>query len=112
MAGAGERLVAEELGLEAEAVRAEVGTPTASLRSSAADDEADVVIWNPDGSKAELSGNGTRIAARWLAMDRAPAGHRAGGPREVAARVADGEVEQGLGAVTVAEARAGGRRRS
>src|SRR2546423_1743444 len=29
--------------------------------------EADIVIWNPDGSTAELSGNGTRIAARWLA---------------------------------------------
>jgi diaminopimelate epimerase len=28
---------------------------------------AEVVIWNPDGSTAELSGNGTRIAARWLA---------------------------------------------
>jgi diaminopimelate epimerase len=27
---------------------------------------ADVVIWNPDGSTAEMSGNGTRIAARWL----------------------------------------------
>ena len=25
------------------------------------------MIWNPDGSVAELSGNGTRIAARWLA---------------------------------------------
>src|SRR5207248_11268786 len=31
------------------------------------DDEVDVVIWNRDGSTAELSGNGTRIAARWLA---------------------------------------------
>ena len=30
-------------------------------------DTAEVVIWNPDGSVAELSGNGTRIAARWLA---------------------------------------------
>lgn len=29
--------------------------------------EAHVEIWNPDGSTAELSGNGTRIAARWLA---------------------------------------------
>ena len=29
-------------------------------------------IWNPDGSTAELSGNGTRIAAAWLApRDRA-----------------------------------------
>ena len=27
----------------------------------------EVVIWNPDGSTAEMSGNGTRIAARWLA---------------------------------------------
>jgi diaminopimelate epimerase len=27
---------------------------------------AQVVIWNPDGSLAETSGNGTRIAARWL----------------------------------------------
>jgi diaminopimelate epimerase len=28
---------------------------------------AEVVIWNPDGSVAEMSGNGVRIAARWLA---------------------------------------------
>ena len=27
----------------------------------------DIAIWNPDGSRAELSGNGTRIAAAWLA---------------------------------------------
>ncbi len=27
---------------------------------------AELVIWNPDGSTAELSGNGARIAARWL----------------------------------------------
>src|SRR5437868_6790995 len=30
-------------------------------------ESAEIVIWNPDGSTAELSGNGTRIAARWLA---------------------------------------------
>ena len=35
--------------------------------TSANGDRAEVVIWNPDGSTAELSGNGTRIAARWLA---------------------------------------------
>jgi diaminopimelate epimerase len=29
--------------------------------------EADVAIWNPDGSQAEFSGNGTRLAAMWLA---------------------------------------------
>ncbi|MGL6278594.1 MAG: diaminopimelate epimerase [Gaiella sp.] len=28
---------------------------------------AEVVIWNPDGSTAEMSGNGVRIAACWLA---------------------------------------------
>ena len=31
-----------------------------------------VTIWNPDGSTAEMSGNGVRIAARWLA---AQSGH-------------------------------------
>jgi diaminopimelate epimerase len=30
---------------------------------------AGLVIWNRDGSTAELSGNGTRIAARWLARE-------------------------------------------
>jgi len=30
------------------------------------DARATVRIWNPDGSTAELSGNGTRIAAAWL----------------------------------------------
>ncbi len=28
---------------------------------------AEIVIWNPDGSIAEMSGNGMRIAATWLA---------------------------------------------
>jgi diaminopimelate epimerase len=31
--------------------------------------EAAVTIWNPDGSVAEMSGNGVRIAARWLALE-------------------------------------------
>jgi diaminopimelate epimerase len=30
-------------------------------------ESAEIVIWNPDGSIAEMSGNGVRIAARWLA---------------------------------------------
>jgi diaminopimelate epimerase len=69
------------------------------------DDWAEVVIWNPDGSRAEMSGNGTRIAARWVA-------ERSGadevtitvGPREVRARMLDGPlVEQDLGEVTVFE---------
>jgi diaminopimelate epimerase len=65
---------------------------------------AEVVIWNPDGSTAELSGNGTRIASRWLARR---AGARevmiAVGEREVAARIRDGlEVEIDMGPVEVA----------
>ena len=31
------------------------------------DDWVEIAIWNPDGSRAEMSGNGTRIAAKWLA---------------------------------------------
>jgi diaminopimelate epimerase len=64
--------------------------------------EAEIAIWNPDGSRAELSGNGTRIAARWLA-DRS-------GVSEVRIRVGErltkawisGEVvEQEIGPVEV-----------
>ena len=68
-------------------------------------DRAEVVIWNPDGSTAELSGNGTRIAARWLARrSGARAVRITVGPREVAARMAEGaEVEQDMGAVEVGE---------
>lgn len=64
---------------------------------------ADAVIWNPDGSTAEMSGNGTRIAARWLA-------ERAGatevtvtvGSRAVRARVLnERDVETEVGAVEV-----------
>ena len=64
---------------------------------------AEIVIWNPDGSQAEMSGNGTRIAARWLAR-RADASdvHIAVGLREVTARVRDGlEVETDMGRVAV-----------
>ena len=70
---------------------------------SANRDRAEVVIWNPDGSIAELSGNGTRIAARWLARRAASDEVRiVVGAREVAARMRGGrEVEQELGAVEV-----------
>ena len=60
-------LVTEEP-LTADAVRAEVGDADGILEVSArGEDWLEIVIWNPDGSQAELSGNGTRIAARWLA---------------------------------------------
>ena len=70
---------------------------------SADGDQAELVIWNPDGSTAELSGNGTRIAARWLAR-RSGAGEVriVVGPREVVATMRDGaEVEMDMGTVEV-----------
>jgi diaminopimelate epimerase len=70
---------------------------------SANGDEAEVVIWNPDGSTAELSGNGTRIAARWLARRSGADEVRIRvGPREVAARMQGGaQVESDVGRVEV-----------
>jgi diaminopimelate epimerase len=67
------------------------------------DDWADVRIWNPDGSLAEMSGNGTRIAARWLAArtGRERVTIRVG-PRETTARIMPRElVEQDLGEIEV-----------
>jgi diaminopimelate epimerase len=68
-------------------------------------DEAEVRIWNPDGSLAELSGNGVRIAARWLARRNARATVRIRvGERVVEARMLGGlEVEMEMGEVTVGE---------
>jgi diaminopimelate epimerase len=66
---------------------------------------AEIVIWNPDGSVAEFSGNGSRIAAAWL-------GARAGTAQVtigVAGRVYpaairdDGTVAMGVGDVEVGE---------
>jgi diaminopimelate epimerase len=68
-------------------------------------DRVEIAIWNPDGSQAELSGNGTRIAAAWLAA-------RSGadrievvvGERTVVARMlGDGTVEQEMGEVVVGQ---------
>jgi diaminopimelate epimerase len=67
--------------------------------------DAEVVIWNPDGSTAELSGNGTRIAARWLARRSGAEEVRIHvGTREVRARMRGGlEVEMDVGEVEVGE---------
>jgi diaminopimelate epimerase len=72
---------------------------------SANGDLAELVIWNPDGSTAELSGNGTRIAARWLARrSGADTVRLQVGPREVVARMRAGlQVEMDMGAVVVGE---------
>ena len=97
-------LVTEESPLTAESVRESVDDTDGILEVlSAGEDWLEIAIWNPDGSQAEMSGNGTRIAARWLAA-------RTGaldvivrvGVREVRARMLDGPlVEQDLGLVEV-----------
>jgi len=69
------------------------------------DDWAEVRIWNPDGSLAEMSGNGTRIAARWLSArtGREQVTVRVG-PRDVRARILwEDLVEQDLGQVEISE---------
>jgi diaminopimelate epimerase len=99
-------LLTAEQTLTPERVREEVGDADGILEVVAVSAaEADVVIWNPDGSIAEMSGNGTRIVARWLG-ERSGAGDvvvRTGG-REIPARMlADGRVEQAMGDVRVFE---------
>ena len=63
---------------------------------------ADVTVWNPDGSQAEFSGNGARIAAAWLATEAGAEEVvvRFGG-REVPAAVRGHEVEVDIGPVEV-----------
>jgi diaminopimelate epimerase len=61
-------LVAEEP-LTADVVRTHVGDADGILEiKSRGRDWVEIAIWNPDGSAAEMSGNGTRIAASWLAQ--------------------------------------------
>jgi diaminopimelate epimerase len=97
-------LLTEERGLAAEQVRAAVGDADGVLEVVRVDGaRAEIVVWNPDGSVAEMSGNGTRIAAAWLAQRtgaREVAVTSAG--REVRARVLDdARIEQEMGAVRV-----------
>jgi diaminopimelate epimerase len=68
-------------------------------------ERAEVVIWNPDGSTAELSGNGTRIAARWLARRSASETVTITvGSRDVVAHMRGGlQVEMEMGPVEVGE---------
>jgi diaminopimelate epimerase len=97
-----------ELGvaLTPERVRAEVGVSDGILEVVAfARGEAEIVVWNPDGSVAEMSGNGTRIAALWLAEKTGVdvVEIRVGARRVVARIREDGLVEQDLGPVEVFE---------
>ena len=65
---------------------------------------AEVVIWNPDGSVAEFSGNGTRIAAAWL-LERGSIADvvLTVSAREYRARKRGGAIELEVGPVEVCE---------
>jgi len=66
-------------------------------------DDVTVAIVNPDSSRAEMSGNGTRIAAAWLMSRSGSTQARVHvGPRTVAVRrTEDGLYESALGPVAV-----------
>jgi len=90
--------------LTAELVRSTVGDTDGILEVlDRGPDWVGVAIWNPDGSLAEMSGNGTRIAARWLADETGATTVTVRvGPRDVVARMLPGGlVEQDLGPVVV-----------
>jgi diaminopimelate epimerase len=86
--------------LTPELVRAEVGDADGILEVfRSGDDWVEIAIWNPDGSRAEMSGNGTRIAAVWHGGDVVTVRV---GPREVkASRLPSGLVEQDMGEVEI-----------
>jgi len=67
-------------------------------------DGNEVTIWNPDGSRAEFSGNGARIAAAWLARrdDTDEVTVTVDG-RDFPARLRDGVVDLLVGQVDVGE---------
>ncbi len=67
--------------------------------------QAEIVIWNPDGSVAEFSGNGSRIAAAWLSARAATPQVTIGvsGRTYPAAIRDDGTVAMGVGEVEVGE---------
>src|SRR4051812_18744163 len=92
-------LVTEEP-LDAERVRRDVGDADGIAQVvKRGDDWADVVIWNPDGSTAEMSGNATRIVAAWLGAERTRV--RVGAREVVGRRTGDGQIAQELGEVKV-----------
>src|SRR5919201_6457183 len=99
-------LLCERIPLTPELARERVGDADGILEVVAqAGNHAEVVIWDADGSTAEMSGNGTRIVARWLADQTGADEVRVQvGEREVMARIRpDGLVEQELGPVRVVD---------
>ena len=67
-------------------------------------DEVEILIVNPDGSRAEMSGNGTRIAGAWLMARTGAASARVRvADRVVAVRRVGALYESDLGEVAVGE---------
>lgn len=89
-------------------VRTGIGSDGVLEVVSVSGSSAEIVIWNPDGSTAEMSGNGTRIAARWVAARTGAALVTIHvGPRAVTARILGAhDVEQDMGRVEVGETEA------
>jgi len=99
-------LLVERADLSPETARAESRGTDGIVQVLARGDEwVDVVIWNPDGSTAEMSGNGTRIAARWLAEQTGAeqVQVRVGDRTVVARMLPGGDVEQEFSSVEVGE---------
>jgi diaminopimelate epimerase len=71
---------------------------------SADGDRTEIAIWNPDGSAAEFSGNGSRIAAAWLAgrAGTTPVTVSVSG-RDYAAALRDGRIAMEIGEIEVGE---------
>lgn len=85
-----------------EAVRAQVGDTDGVLEVyRSGDDWLEIAVWNPDGSRAEMSGNGTRIAAAWHGGEVVTV--RVGSREVTARRLPDGLIEQDMGEVQVGE---------
>ncbi len=84
-------------------VRTGIGSDGVLEVVSVTGSSAEIVIWNPDGSTAEMSGNGTRIAARWIAARTGAAVVTVHvGPRVMTARILGAhDVEQDMGTVEV-----------
>jgi diaminopimelate epimerase len=97
-------LVSEDADLTPDRVRDEAaGTDGIVQVVRTNGDEAQIVIWNTDGSTAEMSGNGTRIAGAWLMARTGGEDARiVVGPRVVTVRaIGDALFESDMGEVQV-----------
>ena len=97
-------LITEETELTPERVREEArGTDGILQVLRVHENEVEIVIWNTDGSTAEMSGNGTRIAGAWLiARTGAETARVLVGPRVVTVRaLGHSAYESDMGDVTV-----------